>query len=388
MKHVTDLELRKFVAPEFVFGHGARFLAGRYGRNFGARKALVVTDQGLLDAGWAGEVLEALEEQAIPYVVFKDLTPNPKDHEVMAGVEVYRTERCNSIIAVGGGSPMDCAKGIGIVSANGGDIKDYEGVDQVEYPLDPLICIPTTAGTSADVSQFAIVTDTVRKAKMAIVSKAIVPDVALIDPETTSTMDATLTAQTGLDALVHAFEAYVSNANSPVTDIHALEAIRIIYRTLPKVIDHLQDMKLREAMMLASLFAGLAFSNASLGAVHAMAHSLGGLLDLPHGMCNAILLEHVVSYNFHSAVDRYRRIGTTMSLDMEALDDQQAHDYLVGAIIQLRRAVGVNLSLGELGMRAEDIGQLAQYAMLDACIVTNPKTPFSSEIESIYEQAL
>jgi alcohol dehydrogenase len=383
-----ELELRKFVAPEFVFGPGARFLVGRYARNFGARRALVVTDQGLIDAGWTGQVVENLEEASISYAVFKDLTCNPKDHEVMAGAEMYRAQRCNTIIAVGGGSPMDCAKGIGIVTANGGNILDYEGVDRVEHPLDPLICVPTTAGTSADVSQFAIVSDTQRHVKIAIVSKAIVPDVALIDPDTTSTMDAALTAHTGLDALVHAFEAYVSNANSPITDIHALEAIRVIAQTLPKAVCSLHDIELRKEMMLGSLFAGLAFSNASLGAVHAMAHSLGGLLDAPHGVCNAILLERVVSYNFLAAVERYRKIGKAMSLDLEPLDDQHARETLVEALAALRRGVGVQVSLGELGMRSEHVAELARNAMHDACIVTNPKSPDRSDIEKIYEQAL
>jgi alcohol dehydrogenase len=387
MDQDIELELRKFVAPEFVFGSGARFLAGRYCRNFGARKGLVVTDQGLIDSGWTGQVIASLEDASLSYAVFKDLTPNPKDREVMAGVDLYRAERCNAIIAVGGGSPMDCAKGIGIVTANGGHIRDYEGVDRVEHPLDPLICIPTTAGTSADVSQFAIISDTGRGVKIAIVSKAIVPDVALIDPETTATMDAALTAHTGLDALVHAFEAYVSNANSPITDIHALEAIGIIARTLPKVVGRLQDMELRKEMMLASLYAGLAFSNASLGAVHAMAHSLGGLLDLPHGVCNAILLERVVSYNFFSAVQRYRRIGETMGIDLGPLDDQEARDRLVEAVTTLRKAVGVRVSLRELGMRSEDVATLAENAMHDACIVTNPKSADRSDIEKIYEQA-
>ncbi len=298
MGYEVELELRKFVAPEFVFGANARHLASRYAKNFGARRVLVVTDQGVLNVGWTAEVVQDLEAEGFRCEVFKDVTSNPRAEEVMAATQAYREGGCDAIVAVGGGSPMDCAKGVGIVSSTGGNILRFEGVDNVERPLPPLICIPTTAGSSADVSQFAIITDIDRNVKIAIVSKTIVPDVALIDPVTTTTMDANLTAHTGLDALVHAVEAFASNAHSPITDSHALEAIRLISDTLPEAAHNLTDLQFRGKMMLGSLFAGLAFSNASLGAVHAMAHSLGGLLDLPHGECNAILLEHVVKRNF------------------------------------------------------------------------------------------
>jgi alcohol dehydrogenase len=383
-----ELELRKFVAPEFIFGSGARHLAGRYAGNYGARKVLVVTDSGVSLHGWTAEVVKSLASEGLDYTIFDNVTPNPKAEEVMAGSRFYTYEHCDSIVAVGGGSPMDCAKGIGIVSTNGGHILDYEGVDKVECPLPPLIFVPTTAGTSADVSQFAIITDTVRKVKIAIVTKTIVPDVALIDPETTTTMDGELTAHTGLDAFCHSFEAFASNAHSPITDIHALEAVRLISEALPQVVNDLQDMQLRGKMMLASLFAGLAFSNASLGAVHAMAHSLGGLLDLPHGACNAILLEHVVGFNFKSAAERYRRVAKAMGLDLESLDDEKAGIKMVNRLGEIRRSVGVHASLRDLGMTKHDIGTLASNSLSDPCIVTNPTTATLTDIEKIYERAL
>merc|ERR1711916_201355 len=203
---------------------------------------------------------------------------------------------------------------MGIVVSNQKHILEFEGVDKVEIPAPPLLCIPTTAGTSADVSQFCIITDTKRLVKIAIVSKMTIPDLALIDPETTLSMPLTLTVETGLDALTHAIEAFVSNAHSPMTDVNSLEAIRLIIDNLPKIHENPEDMKYRENMMLGSLYAGLAFSNASLGAVHAMAHSLGGLKDLPHGLCNTILLDKVINYNFDSASDRYRKIADLLNL--------------------------------------------------------------------------
>jgi alcohol dehydrogenase len=388
MTDKVELELRKFVAPEFVFGDGARMLVGRYARNLGASKALVVTDPGVAQAGWAGDVTRSLEEEDLPYAVFHDVTQNPKADEVMAGARVYEAEGCNSIVAVGGGSPMDCAKGIGVVVSNGGDILQYEGVDKVSNPLAPLICVPTTAGSSADVSQFAIITDTRRKAKIAIISKTIVPDVSLIDPRSTTTMSRELTAHTGMDALCHAFEAYVSNANSPITDSHALEAIRIIWASLLDAVNRPHDMQARAKMMLGSLFAGLAFSNASLGIVHAMAHSLGGLLNLSHGECNAVLLEHVVRFNFKAAPDRYRRIAEILGAEGASAPIEVETESLVRKIGDMRRALGVTQNLGALGMRIGDIPDLARNAIADPCLVTNPATARLADIEEIYERAL
>ena len=268
-----------------------------------------MTDQGIVAAGILERAQTILSDSGVQSVVYDRVSPNPRESEVMEAAELYRQAKCDIIIALGGGSPMDCAKGVSIVSANNKHILEFQGVDNVEIPGPPLICVPTTSGSSADVSQFAIINNTTDKVKIAIISKTVVPDLALLDPGLTLTMDRHLTLCTGMDALVHAVEAYVSSANSPLTDIHALEAIRLIHQYLPLVVEKLDDIDLREQMMLASLEAGLAFSNASLGAVHALAHSLGGLLDLPHGECNTLLLDVVMRYNYEAAAERYDRIG-------------------------------------------------------------------------------
>jgi alcohol dehydrogenase len=379
-------ELRKFVAPEIVFGEGALGLIGQYAANFGARRVLLVTDRGVREAGWTGAVEKELKEAGIVYVVFDDVTSNPKDHEAMAGAEIYRSEKCDVIVAVGGGSPMDCAKAIGIVATNDLHVLEFEGMDEVVVPGPPLICIPTTAGTSADVSQFAIITDTARQVKIAIISKTMVPDVALIDPTTTVTMSTELTAATGMDALVHAVEAYVSNAGSPLTDLNALEAIRMVARHLPGAVMEPRNMFCRNGMMLGSLLAGLAFSNASLGLVHSMAHALGGRLDLAHGDCNSILLEHVVRFNFDGAAEQYRAIGRAMGLPME--DTPADGERLAEALGLFRRRVGIHLTLGELGVVPADIPDMARNAFHDPCLATNPTQPTVRAIEVIYERAL
>ncbi len=389
MNHPSALqELRKFVAPEFVFGVGARQLAGRYAVNFAVNKALVVSDEGVAAAGWLDDVLNSLQSEGVQSEVFTHVHSNPRDIEVMEGAELFHKKNCQAVIAVGGGSPMDCAKGISIVSSNHKNVLSFEGVDEVVDPGPPLICIPTTAGSSADVSQFAIINDTGRKVKIAIISKTVVPDAALIDPETTVTMDPYLTACTGLDALTHAVEAYVSNAQSPVTDLHALEAVNLVWHNLKAAIEHPTDLDVRSKMMLGSMDAGLAFSNASLGAVHAMAHSLGGFLDLPHGECNALLLEHVASFNFTAAVERYMTIGRVMGLTMSEGDVDLSRKTLVDGIHEFRESVGVRRTLGEVGVTENIIPDLAEKAYLDPCLVTNPRAATETDIKRIYTNAL
>lgn len=388
MEQKEMAELRKFVAPEFVFGMGARKLAARYVRNFGARKVLVVTDPGVAAAGWTPEVLAALEAAGFSYALFDGVTPNPKDHEVMAGAELYCQEHCDIIVAVGGGSPIDAAKGIGIVVANQRHILEFEGVDQVPMPGPPLICIPTTAGTGSDVSQFAIILDTQRRVKIAIVSKTLVPDTALVDPEVTTTMPSNLTAATGLDALTHAVEAFVSNASSPITDLHALEAIRLVAGHLPTAVAEPHNLTARRQMMLASLQAGLAFSNASLGAVHALAHSIGGYLDQPHGECNAILLPHVIAFNFDAIAERYIHIGQALGLALAGMPVAQQKQAVVNAVKRLIAAAGVKETLSQLGVQRQDLSALADRAFHDPCIVTNPRAATRQDLEEIYEAAL
>lgn len=383
----TVQELRKFVAPEFIFGIDARNLIGRYAANLGAEKVLIVTDPGLIAAGWVDDVEKCLKEEGIPWYVFSDVTPNPRETQVMAGAEVFIRENCNSIIAVGGGSHLDCAKGIGIVAANGGHILDYEGVDEVPMPCVPLICIPSTSGAAADVSQFAIISDTSRRVKIAIVSKMVVPDLALIDPRVTVTMSRDLTCFTGMDALVHAIEAYVSNASSPITDLHALEAIRLIQQSLLQAIEFPHNLEYRSQMMLASLYAGLAFSNASLGAVHALAHSLGGYVDAPHGEANALLLDHVIYCNFAASPEKFRQIGRIFGAGITG-DPFADRDSLCSAINAFKKAAGISKTLSDLGVTASDIGILAGNAFKDACLVTNPKELGLDDLKGIYERAL
>lgn len=388
MGNPINMELRKFVIPEIITGLDARLLIGRYIIHFEAKKPMVVTDHGVRKTPWFEGILDEIRNHTDDLVVFDDITPNPKDYEAMMGAELFLANDCDLIIAIGGGSPMDCAKCISIVSTNGGNIIDYEGVDEIRLPGPPLICIPTTSGTSADVSQFAIICDTMSSVKKAIISKKVVPDLALIDPIPLMSMDPYLTACTGMDALTHAIEAYVSNAASALTDVHALEAIRLINIHLEAAIKPNRAVETMYGMMMASLNAGLAFSNASLGAVHALAHSLGGVYDLPHGECNSVLLEPVIEMNFDSVPKRYADIAQALGISLEALSQIDIKRRLLGKISLLRSNVGIAPTIEVAELTEELMGKIVMGALEDPCIITNPKKVSGEEAKEIYDRIL
>lgn len=382
------LELRKFLAPEFVFGPNSLRLVGSYAKTFALKRVMIATDSGVRNAGWLEFVINSLEAEGIEYYIFDTISPNPRDYEVELGAKAYSDEFCDGIIALGGGSVLDCAKGIGILAANRRNIMDFEGVNKVVFPMPPLICIPTTGGTSADVSQFAIINNSTDKYKMAIISKAVVPDLALIDPETLTTMDSYLTACTGIDALSHAFEAYASLGASSITDLFALEAVRLITDNLEKSIKQPDNLELRSRIMMASLQAGLAFSNASLGCIHSMAHSLGGYSDLAHGECNAILIDRIVDYNYDTVPTRYDDLAQAMGRTHTCNDTKSKKSELIIRIEDLKLSVGIKSRLTEKGITISDIPILASKAIKDPCNATNPKRPTLGDLETLYREAM
>ena len=375
----TLFPMRKFFAPEFVFGVGALDLAGRYARNLGASRVLLVSDPGVREAGWTARVEASLASEGLPWVLFDRVSPNPRVDEVRAGTRTFEDHRCDVICAVGGGSPIDCAKAISVLSTNGGDILDYRGVDQVPSPGCPLLMIPTTAGSAAEVSQFAILSDPRTRTKFGIISKLIVPDVALIDPSTPCTLDRHQAAGGAMDTLTHAVEAYVSNAHSPVTDLLALEAIRLVGLHFPGGIAHPAQPEHRGHLLKASLLSGLAFSNTSLGLVHAMAHSVGGLLDSIHGDSNALLLETVIRFNLPAEPDRYGRIAEALGVPPEGL---------IPRIRQFRDMEDLGGNLASLGVTEALLPELVQRTLEDPCLVTNPRQPRADEVAQLFREAL
>jgi len=376
-------ELRKFVSPEFITGIDSRTFAGRYAKNFKAEKVLLAIDPGIRSLGWMDDILQSLDDERVEYIPFSEITENPKTYEIMKGASAFTENKCDGIVAVGGGSTLDCAKGIGIVSANGGDITDYIGVDRIPSPMPPLICIPTTAGSSADVSQYAVISD--HRYKKLIISKSVVPDVSLLDPLTLTTQPTGVTYASGIDALFHAIEAFCSNASSKVTDIFAIKAIEELSSGLTDVAENPDDTNLREKTMFASLYAGLAFSNAGLGLIHAVSHSIGGILDISHGVSSMLAAGPVIRYNYNFCPEKYRKISEAMGIDTSALNNNELKDNLINSIY------GIAADYTDQIMRdfrpddeLEDI--IVKRTLNDPSIATNPALPDEDDLRKIWRE--
>lgn len=354
----------------------------------GFTKGLIVTDKILNQIGVVKQVQDLLSERHVEAVVFDGTQPNPTIGNVNAGLALLKQNECDFVISLGGGSPHDCAKGIALVAANGGKIADYEGVDKSAKPMLPLIAINTTAGTASEMTRFCIITDEERHIKMAIVDKHTTPLISVNDPELMLAKPASLTAATGMDALTHAVEAYVSIAATPITDAVAIKAIELIQAHLRTAVAHGDDIEAREQMAYAQFMAGMAFNNASLGYVHAMAHQLGGFYDLPHGVCNAILLPHVQRYNAQVCPERLRDVAKAMGVNVEGMSAEQGAEAAIDAIVALAKDVGIPAGIRELGAKSEDIPTLADNALKDACGFTNPKQATHEEISAIFEAAM
>ncbi|WP_461534780.1 iron-containing alcohol dehydrogenase [Spongorhabdus nitratireducens] len=356
-------------------------------RTLGLKKALVVTDKVLVDIGLVASVTEKLGTAGITCVVFDETKPNPTVKNVEDGLAQLQSADCDCVISLGGGSPHDCAKGIALVASNGGKIGDYEGVDQSENPQLTLVCINTTAGTASEITRFCIITDEQRHIKMAIVDKNTTPAMSVNDPSLMQGMPRQLTAATGMDALTHAVEAYVSTASTPVTDACALQAVELISTWLRKAVYDGDNMEARDQMAYGQLLAGMAFNSASLGYVHAMAHQLGGFYDLPHGVCNAILLPHVEAYNSKVCPDKLARVAAAMGVDISGLTPREGAERALEEIQGLSWDVGVPEGLEVIGVKKEDFGTLADNALKDACGLTNPIQATKEEIIEIFEGA-
>ncbi|MGW0159954.1 iron-containing alcohol dehydrogenase [Mycobacterium sp. NPDC003323] len=380
--------LLKFHAPEIVFGIDSMAEAAHAALRLGGMRPLLVTDPGLIEAGWVDELVGHLRAQGVGAHVWSALTPNPKDHEITAGHEFYRSNGCDVLIALGGGSVIDAAKGIAILSANGGDILEYAGVDKATMPIPPLVVLPSTSGTGADVSQFCIVTDTTRNTKVTILGRALVPDITVIDPRLLTTMPEWLNAATGLDALTHGIEAFVSLGHNQLTDHHALRSVVMVTENLVTTIEQPKEMGARVLMAQAALEAGLAFTNAILGAAHAMSHQVGGLLDLPHGVINGVLLPHVVRFNAEADPAPFATIATCLGIADKRAPELESALALADRLQELARQVGVPRGLSELGVREEDVAVLAHNAMADACITTNPRAADEAQLRALFRSAL
>jgi alcohol dehydrogenase len=378
-----------YIPTVTLMGVGSYKELGKQIKTLGGTKPFICTDKGITASGIADRLVEVIKKELdVEPVIFDDTVPNPTDTNVHDGLKIYQETGCDLIISLGGGSAHDCGKGIGIVAANGGHIRDYEGVDRSAKAMPPFIAVNTTAGTASEMTRFCIITDTSRKVKMAIVDWRVTPNVAIDDPLLMEGMPPALTAATGMDALTHAVEAYVSTIATPVTDACALKAIELIADNLRAAVANGSDMTARDNMCYAQYLAGMAFNNASLGHVHAMAHQLGGFYNLPHGVCNAILLPHVSRFNLIAKMDRFVDIAVAMGEPVEGLSKRAAAEKALEAIQTLSADVGIPGGLTELGVKKEDLPVMAENAQKDACGLTNPRCPSLDDVIGIYANAL
>lgn len=377
-----------FIPNVSLMGVGAAKQVGAQAKALGGSRALIVTDKVLAKLGVAARIKGQLEEAGLQAAVFDGAEPNPTDTNVHDGLKAYEQHRCDLIVSLGGGSAHDCAKGIGIVAANGGNIRSYEGVDKSTKPMPPFIAVNTTAGTASEMTRFCIITNTSTHVKMAIVDWRCTPNVAINDPVLMVGKPPALTAATGMDALTHAVEAYVSTIATPITDACAIKAIELIGEHLRPAVANGQNLEARDRMAYAEFLAGMAFNNASLGYVHAMAHQLGGLYNLPHGVCNAILLPVVCEFNLIAAARRLGDVAEALGEDVSGLAPVDAAAKGIAAIRKLSRSIGIPEGLKGLGVKQADLPMMAENAMKDACRFTNPRAATLQEVVGIFEAAM
>ncbi|CCO07622.1 iron-containing alcohol dehydrogenase [Desulforamulus hydrothermalis] len=380
---IPNQELYKLLLPEIFGGSGCRLLVGQYLRQLAVTRVLLVTDERVWQAGWGQEMHYTLQKEGFHVTVFRRLSSNPRVTEVMAGATCYSEEFCQGILAVGGGSVIDCAKGIGAVVSNGGHVLDYAGINKVLRPLPPLLAVCTLAGSAADISQFAVITDEISRHKYVLVSKALVPDAAFLDQQPLATVPMAMAAYGAADILVHAVEAAVSSLASPLTDVFAFQSLRRWSRAIENFHKYRESETVRGDLLLSSFYAGAAFSNASLGAAHALAHSLGGWLDLPHGQCVATLLSGVVEFNYAAAAARYREVAVHLGCWRPEQDEGLVLPALLQYLHDVRQRLGITTdNLGNL--QVQEIALLADRAEQDPCLLTNPCWLTRSDLEVCY----
>ncbi|GAW92796.1 iron-containing alcohol dehydrogenase [Calderihabitans maritimus] len=378
-----------WTASTIITGRGSLARISDEVKNLGATKILVVTDPILSKSGLVERVREALVPAGLEVGLFSEVEPEPSLEIVMKCQQAIKESGCDLLIAVGGGSSIDVAKAASVLATNGGKIRDYIGVNLVPNPGIPVIAVPTTAGTGSEVTPIAILSDVDEEVKKGMVSSYLIPRVAIVDPELTVTMPPHITAATGMDALTHAVEAYISVNATTITDVLALEAIRLISRNLRTAVANGQDMEARSNMAMASLLAGIAFANAGVAAVHALAYPLGAQFHVPHGVANSVLLPYVMEFNLLGVLTKFKTMAMAMGERVEELSDRMAADKFIESIKQLATDVRVPLHMRELGVTAEAIPGMAESAIkITRLLANNPRRLTVDEIKEIYERAL
>lgn len=379
---------KRFVLNETSYhGKGAIFSIVEEIKARGFKKALVCSDKALLEIGVTKKVTDLLDKENMEYVIFSDIKANPSIENVQNGVDILREVKADYILAIGGGSVIDAAKAIGIINTNPEfyDVVSLEGVAPTKNPTTPILAVPTTAGTAAEVTINYVITDEAKNRKMVCVDVHDIPTVAFVDPEMMLSMPKDLTAATGMDALTHAIEGYITKAAWEMSDMFHLKAIEIIGRSLRGAVDNREECK--EEMALGQYIAGMGFSNVGLGIVHSMAHPLGALYDTPHGIANAIILPTVMAYNAPETGEKYKHIAKAMGVDVTGMNQEEYRKAAIDAVQKLSQDVGIPTNLKEI-VKIEDLDFLSEQAYLDACRPGNPRDTSVEEIKELYKSLL
>lgn len=381
---------KKFVLNETsYFGMGAREVLAEEIKARGFKKVLVVTDKALFECGVTSKVTDELDKAQIEYSVYSDVRPNPTKKNVWDGLKACKEAKADVLVAVGGGSSIDTAKAIGIITNNpeNEDIVSLEGASNTKNKSLPIIALPTTAGTAAEVTINYVITDEDREVKMVCVDPHDIPMIAIIDTELMTSMPKSIAASTGMDALTHAVEGYITKAHNTMSDMFHIQAIKLIFANLPAAVND-KTPEAVDNMGLAQYIAGMGFSNVGLGIVHSMAHQLGAVYDTPHGLANAILLPTVMRFNGEVCYERFRDILIALNVDAKDMSKEEVIDTFVGMIEDLSRKVGITQTVKDTGCKEEDFEMLAQKAMADACKPGNPREVTKEDFIELFRKAM
>lgn len=381
------MECRFLMPTRVECGAGLAARTGEYAAESGASKVLIVTDEGIVRAGMLGGILESIERQGLASAVYDRVEPNPSAESIMEGLALLKAERCDCIVAFGGGSSIDTAKGIAVMAANPGHILDYEGVGNIPNPGLTLIAIPTTAGTGSEVTASTIVTNRATAFKAAVISPHLFPKLAVLDPLLTLRLPPAITAATGMDALTHAIESYTSKAASPISQALALSAVKMIAQNIEKAFFAGTDLRCREHMLVASMMAGAAFAQSRLGNVHAISHTLGGIFNIAHGVANAALLPYVMKFNLPACPDRMADIAEALGCGASGLPASRAAELAVDAVAALNRRLGIPASLRELGVDLKFLDKMVEDSMRSGNVLINPRLTTAADIRAIIGHA-
>ena len=377
----------EFVLPtKIIFGEGTIKQLPDAVRNMGHEKPLIVTDKGLIAAGLVSRITDVLDDAGIEYAIFDGIQPNPRDTTVQEAAAFAKENAIDMMIAIGGGSSMDTAKAIGVILKEGGIINDYEGLDVVSEPITDLIAIPTTVGTGSEVTFWSVITDTKRHFKMSVGSPLIAAKLAIVDPDLVETLPPSIIAATGMDALTHAIEGYTCRLSEPITDACGIYAIRMIGENIRAAV-YEDSAEARGKMLLGSLIAGICFGNSDIAGVHCMGEAMGGLYDMPHGVSMAIMLPHVMEYNYVACIDKFADIAEALGENVDGLSKRDAAHKAVEAVFKLNEDLEIP-TFSQSGAKAEDIDELAERSAVNVSVDSNPRKADAAAFRRIFENAL